>query len=259
MEQLTKVPVNSAFFYTGPVCAPGTTLQAPRLVYPPDNTTIDPSKGFPLRWDDPTGCLPDGDYYVILSTSPDFSSVAYADRRGHMSELWMYPSWAEGAAEDCTRYYWRVMADVTGPQKGPWSETWSFVVNKTGNACPFSALPPTPGPTPTPLPPTITPATPATPRPYLTAKMNVMCRRGPSSLDYPGNDVLFRSWSAWIKGRNPDSTWWYIHFPNNPGNYYCWVWGGAVEVFGDTSQVPIVKPPPPSTSTPEPTTPTPSG
>ncbi len=243
-------------FYTGPVCAPGTKLLAPLLIYPPDNSIVNPTNGFPLRWDDPTGCLPDGDYYLVIAKSADFSSVVYSDRRGYMTELEMYPAWA-GSAEDCTRYYWHVMADLAGSQDGPLSETWSFIVNKTANTCPLSAIPPTTGPTPTPLPPIITPTATPSSLPIAKAKEDVHCRQGPGPAYYSVG-VLFKNYWNYILGRNEDSTWWYIHNPNYPTDSYCWISGKSVIVTGDTSQVPIVQPPPLQTSTPEQPEPTPT-
>ena len=145
-------PGQMAYFYTGPVCAADATLIAPVTIFPPDGTSLDPSTDIALRWDDPTNCLPDGNYYVEISKLPDFTSVVYANQTGHLTELWLSTSWAQEATQDCTKYYWRVQAQPSGPAAGPWSSTASFLVNKIGSACTLIELSPTPPPTASPVP-----------------------------------------------------------------------------------------------------------
>jgi hypothetical protein len=248
--QATRGPGQLGYFYTGPACAAGASLLAPQPVSPPDGTPFDPSVGIILRWDDPTTCLPDGPYNVQIAKSEDFSAVLYASQTGHITELSLSAGWANEAVQNCTRYYWRVQA---GPS-GPWSGAWSFILNKAGGACPLLEASATPIPIPTATPTSI-PQTPMTAPAWLQANVNVNCRRGPSA-EYENLDTLFRNWSARIYGRNPESTWWYIHRPNQED--FCWVWGGAVTLTGDTSQVPVVVPPPPPTASPLPPTSTPS-
>jgi hypothetical protein len=251
-------PGQMAYFYTGPVCAADATLIAPVTIFPPDGTSLDPSTDIALRWDDPTNCLPDGNYYVEISKLPDFTSVVYANQTGHLTELWLSISWAQEATQDCTKYYWRVQAQPSGSAAGPWSSTASFLVNKIGSACPLIEVSPTPTITASPVPTeTLVPQTPIIQVPVLEANENVNCRRGPS-IEYDNLDTLYKGWSSRIYGRNEDSTWWYINSPNIAPKYYCWVWGGSVTITGDTSQVPVVIPPPPPTITPGPT-PTPGG
>jgi len=90
---------------------------------------------------------------------------------------------------------------------------------------------------------------------WLQANVNVNCRGGPGP-EYDNLDTLFKNWSAPIYGRNPESTWWYVHRPSQQD--FCWVWGGAVTILNDTSQVPVVVPPPPPTASPLPPTSTPA-
>jgi hypothetical protein len=246
--QAERGPGQLGYFYTGPVCAAGEPLQAPQLITPPNNTPLDPSTTIVLRWDDPTLCLPDGSYSVQVAKTADFSSALYASQTGKITELSLPAGWTTDVVTDCTRYYWRVRAEPDGATPGAWSVTNSFIINKVGGACslldatPTAQLAPTATATPIPQTPIAAPA-------WLQANVNVNCRNGPGP-EYLIIDTLNKSWSARIYGRNPESTWWYINTPNIAVHYYCWIWGGAVTITGDTSQVPIVEPPPPPTYTP---------
>jgi hypothetical protein len=256
--QAVRGPGQTAYFYTGPVCAADATLTAPVAIFPSEGTSLDPSAGVTLRWDDPMNCVPDGNYYVEVSKLADFTSVVYADQNGRLTELALSTTWAQDATQDCTKYYWRVQTQPSGSVAGPWSSTASFLLNKVGSACPLIEASPTPTATLAPLPTdTPIPTIQIIQVPVLEANENVNCRRGPSA-EYDNLDTLFRGWSSRIYGRNEESTWWYINSPNIAPKYYCWVWGGSVTITGDTSQVPVVVPPPPPTVTPEPTN-TPGG
>jgi hypothetical protein len=259
--QAVRGPGQLAYFYTGPVCAADAALMAPVAIFPPEGASLDSSAGVTLRWDDPTNCLPDGNYYVEVSKLSGFTAVVYANQTGHLTELWLASSWAQDATQDCTKYYWRVQAQPSGPVTGPWSSTASFLVNKIGSACTLIETSPTPTATASPVPPaTPIPQTPMTAPAWLQANENVNCRRGPG-VEYDNLDTLIKGWSARIYGRNENSTWWYINSPNIAVGYYCWVSGNSVTVTGDTSQVPVVVPPQPPTPTnpPPPPTATPIG
>jgi hypothetical protein len=62
--QAVRGPGQLAYFYTGPVCAADAALMAPVAVYPPEGASLDPSTRVTLRWDDPTNCLPDGNFEI---------------------------------------------------------------------------------------------------------------------------------------------------------------------------------------------------
>jgi hypothetical protein len=247
------------YFYTGPVCAADATLMAPIAIFPPDGTSLDPSTGVTLRWDDPMNCIPDGNYYVEVSKLPDFAAVVYANQTGRLTELALSTTWAQEATLDCTKYYWRVQTQPAGPAAGPWSSTASFLVNKIGSACTLIEVSPTPTTVipASPVPPTATETSLPT-AVFLQANQNTNCRSGPGT-EYPILDTLYYNMSQVVRGRNEDSTWWYINTPNIAVGYYCWVWGKTVTLSGgDPSQVPVVAPPPEPTVTPEPTS-TPGG
>ena len=258
--QPVRGPGQLAYFYTGPVCAADATLAVPVAVFPPEGASLDPSVAITLRWDDPTNCLPDGYYSVEISKSPDFASVVYANQTGRLTELWLSVSWAQEATQDCTKYYWRVQARPSGSAAGPWSATASFLVNKIGSACTLievSSPTPTLAVPPSPVPPTAT-ETSFPQAVFLQANKNTNCRSGPGP-EYPILDTLYYNMSQVARGRNEDSTWWYINSPNIAPGYFCWVWGQTVTLSGgDPSQLPIIPPPPEPTVTPEPTS-TPGG
>jgi hypothetical protein len=67
--------------------------------------------------------------------------------------------------------------------------------------------------------------------------------------DYLG--ALLEGETAEIHGINPDGNFWYIENPDSPGEY-CWITAAYAQVTGDTSQVPVLTPPPTPTHTPVP-------
>jgi hypothetical protein len=258
--QRVRGPGQLAYFYTGPVCAADAGLAAPVPIFPPEGASLDPSAAITLRWDDPSNCTPEGNYYVEIAKSPDFASVVLANQNGHLTELWLSVSWAQEATQDCTKYYWRVQAQSSGKAIGPWSATSSFLVNKIGSACTLieaSSPTPTLAVPPSPVPPTAT-ETSFPQAVFLQANKNTNCRSGPGP-EYPILDTLYYNMSQVARGRNEDSTWWYINSPNIAPGYFCWVWEQTVTLSGgDPSQLPIIPPPPEPTVTPEPTS-TPGG
>jgi hypothetical protein len=109
---------------------------------------------------------------------------------------------------------------------------------------------PTPSPTPT-LTPTITP-TSTPPAPMVSVSIDTNCRFGPGDVyDYLG--ALLVGETSEVVGKNSGETFWYIHNPDPPPEF-CWIWGHYAAVEGDTSQLPVLTPPP--TPTPK-VTPTP--
>jgi len=104
---------------------------------------------------------------------------------------------------------------------------------------PTSAEPPTPEFTPT---PSVPPATPTPSVPMAVVNVNSNCRSGPSTLYTPALAVLRQGDRTEIHGRNSDRSWWVVQIPGK--NADCWIWGNNVNVEGDTSNVPIINPPP---------------
>ncbi len=92
-----------------------TKLAPPVLVSPQNYSTVMPDSGN-LTWN----AVPDAEsYYVLLSTSPDFSGALINDSvSGYTS--YPYP----GLMKDMT-YYWKVKA-ANALNGGKWSETWTF-------------------------------------------------------------------------------------------------------------------------------------
>ena len=120
-------------------------------------------------------------------------------------------------------------------------------------ACGFpllKSIPPTPVPagtlpisTWTPLP-TLTPSPTLPPTPsaaQLTPKPNspvINCRSGPD-VAYPSLDTINSGQIAVIAGRDDNSTWWYVHNPNNT-DQFCWVSASVSTTSGDLSNLPVI-------------------
>jgi hypothetical protein len=75
---------------------------------------------------------------------------------------------------------------------------------------PLPTVNPLPSPTPTPTVPIAWPA-----------DKGVNCRYGPGT-EWVTNGALLIGQTATIKGKNADSSWWYVSTPNDPGTP-CWV------------------------------------
>ncbi len=101
--------------------------------------------------------------------------------------------------------------------------------------------PPTPTPTPSETP---TP-TPCVPR--VSVSTNTNCRSGPGqAYDYLG--ALLTGEEAEIVGQSTVPNYFVIDNPDNPGQD-CWLWGQYAEVVCDTSDLPMMTPPPTPTPT----------
>ncbi len=122
--------VDWGIFRTGPECvviSPG-TMSAPVLLYPPDGSVWDIRTPL-FEWDDPTTCIPPGDYKVQISETPTFTDPIEVS--SVLPYLGVQPPWTTSELSDCTRYYWRVKIDLrdrVDSEDGPWSETWSFTI-----------------------------------------------------------------------------------------------------------------------------------
>jgi hypothetical protein len=99
------------------------------------------------------------------------------------------------------------------------------------------------------LTPTVT-LTPTPSVPMVSVSVNTNCRYGPGMVyEYLGG--LLVGETAVIHGRNQYGNFWYIENPDEPGGY-CWISAAYAQVSGDTSQVPVLTPPPTPTYTPVP-------
>jgi hypothetical protein len=107
---------------------------------------------------------------------------------------------------------------------------------------------PTPSPTPTPTA-TITP-TDTPPPPIVSVSIDTNCRFGPGDVyEYLG--ALLVGESSEVVGKNSSETFWYIQNPDPPPEF-CWIWGHYAAIEGDTSQLPVLTPPPTPTPSPVP-------
>jgi len=123
------------------------------------------------------------------------------------------------------------------------------------NAALTQAAQPTEIPTDTPEPATpttessptsdFTPTASSTPEPtvpMVVFRVGSNCRTGPSTDYNPPMTTLAEGTRAEIRGRNSNSSWWYVQPANSSSQ--CWVFGDNVNVQGDTSGIPVVVPPP---------------
>ncbi len=133
----------------------------PRLTDPSDGAVIDTLRSFStpdgeetpgvivdLVWEDDTNCLPTDGYRVEVSTSPGFPhdsrTNAWNEESG-LHAIWFIAPWVDW--EECQQYYWRVTGLMPEPERDQMSETFTFIINTAGLACPaFEVGPVTLGP-----------------------------------------------------------------------------------------------------------------
>ena len=92
----------------------------------------------------------------------------------------------------------------------------------------------------------ITPAIAPTPTPTASPPMAVLlqntnCRIGPGA-DYRNLATLLQGAAVPIIGQDPYRAWWLVRVP--AGAIQCWIAMTAADAVGNTSAVPVVKPPP---------------
>lgn len=227
-------------FSTGPVCGAGEMPVAPRPHWFPNDWTVDPTPGFSLEWNNNLTCWPEDGFVVQLSRTPTFTRVI--EMTTPMESLWVYSGMvADLPIANCTRYFWRVRADLPGRDDEPWSETWTFTTHIPMTFCLEDVFRPYLDELPI-----VTP-------PIATLIDDAACRSGPS-MDYAIVDYLAQGLSLPISGRNPTSTWWQVYLPNLNS---CWVYEDLVDIGGDTGLVMVIDPEPPhlvlptATHTPE--------
>jgi len=93
---------------------------------------------------------------------------------------------------------------------------------------------------PSPIPSATLSPTPSVPQ-VTPNSVNVNCRSGPD-VAYSATSVLMFGQTAQIKGRNDDSSWWYIYDPANPGQF-CWVAASVVTTSGNLAGLAVIAPP----------------
>ncbi len=97
-------------------------------------------------------------------------------------------------------------------------------------------------------PATVTETATLTPSvPLINAEQDTRCRLGPSTV-YNVVGFLLTTEQSTVQGKDSGGEWWYIENPKKPGSF-CWVWGGSTKVSGDTSELPVITPPPTPTFT----------
>ena len=231
-------------FNTSPLCSVSDRLSAPRLRWPPNGWTVDPTTTITLEWDSTMTCWPDDHWTVQISRSPSFAHpFEFADYP--MEGVWIHNFFAADVGiTNCSRVYWRAKPNMEGVDDEPFSEVWSFYAQTPGVICP-----PDLGPWITPIPYVTVPPEeiPGYPIPIATTLEDAPCWSGPS-MEYVILDYLVPGQQLEIEGRDQANTWWYV---NDPAlNKACWVYGERVEASGDLSQVPVQQAPPLPTRTP---------
>ncbi len=129
-------PAATSWFYTGPVCSNPAGMLPVDLVTPENHAILNATDGISYFWDDPTNCLVDGLFELQISLYADFHE--YWHRVPILQT--QYPGSPSDPAftyTDGTRYYWRVMTDPSGPQEGPYSEVYTFLVDNTNGTPQF--------------------------------------------------------------------------------------------------------------------------
>ena len=74
--------------------------------------------------------------------------------------------------------------------------------------------------------------------PTIVANADTNCREGPDTA-YLRVGMLLANQTSTVRGRNADSSWWYIDNPNVAGGS-CWVWGGSTSVQGNANNLPVI-------------------
>ena len=199
------------------------SLVTPLLLSPADGAVV---TGEPfLTWSYPdTSCHPYS-YTIDISTEASFTDTSLGFGtldHNETSRQWSLP------AGQC--YYWRVQAYVPDV-KGPPSSAWKFCLTASTTATPSATT--------------------------LTLLKNANCRLGPGTA-YDSVDAFPQGTSVAIKGRNEDSSWFWVLKPS--GSSRCWISASVGTASGNWQTVPVIAAPPlPATATSEPTDLTPPG
>jgi hypothetical protein len=232
------------YFNTGPRCSVSDRLGAPRLRWPPNGWTVDPTSTITLEWDSTMTCWPDNDWTVQISRTESFvHPFEFTDYP--MEGVWIHNFFAEDVGiTNCSRVYWRARPNMAGVEDEPFSETWSFYAKTPGVICPLDH-----GPWITPIPyvPLPPDEIPESPLPMAAVIEAAVCWSGPS-MEYVILDYLTPGQQLPIQGRDLGNAWWYVDDPVL--NKACWVYGEHVQTSGDLNQVPIQQAPPVPTRTP---------
>jgi len=238
-------PVSSdQYFFVGPDCVQS-ELIPPIQLGPSDGATVVELRPT-LAWQNPLPCHPEH-YWVDLSTDPLFPTIANGGQSiGPMTTF--EPS---SDLENCETYYWRVKARTTSGS-GPFSPTWSFLVNTPGTFCAIELE----------IPEFIETQPPGPPE--FRGLKNANCRRDPWINDNEAG-MLAMGQTATLMGLSQDGYWGFFKLLNGRE---CWVVLTAVEAQPpgsvDFTTIPFVdhdpKPEPeaPAPEAPPPPAPSPS-
>jgi hypothetical protein len=193
------------------VCTDPDEMQPVDLISPADDATFAAADDILFAWDDPTPCLVDGLFEIQISKSPTFEDYEY---RVPILQTRYTIAGADIPLEECTRYYWRVKTDPSGPPEEPFSGSRSFYVHTPGYMCLIGIEP----------------------VPWITLPANTNCRKGPSTR-FGVDDTAFAGVPLEIRGRNPDGTWLQVLSANL--GHMCWIYPEGAKIEGDISGVQV--------------------
>ncbi|MBU6997127.1 MAG: carboxypeptidase regulatory-like domain-containing protein [Theionarchaea archaeon] len=112
---------STAYFTTGTCSGESTTtLSAPTLVSPANNTSWTQNLYPTFQWQAVTGAT---SYTIQISRSTDFTST-YKEKEATVYNTYYI---IDTALTNCSSYYWRVRA-LNSDGSGSWSSTWKFTI-----------------------------------------------------------------------------------------------------------------------------------
>ncbi len=209
-------PSSLGHFFIGPVCTDPDEMQPVDLISPADDATFAAADDILFAWDDPTECLVDGLFEIQISKSPTFADYEY---RVPILQTRYTIAGADIPLEECTRYYWRVKTDPSGPPEEPFSASRSFYVHTPGYMC-LIGIEPVPW------------------EPWVTVPVDTNCRKGPSTR-FGVDDTAFAGVPLEVRARNADGSWLQVMSANL--GHVCWIYPDEAPVDGDLGKVPVLE------------------
>ena len=191
------------YFVVGSRCAASALLVPPVLLEPADKAVIEELSP-KFIWSNSLGCFPEK-YIVEISTDSSFTDVKDREEMAGSSTYYQ-PSFELLDLLSCKTYYWRVQVE----KNGPFSETRSFIIQRSGENCPIEAD--------LQVPEALLPPDLVGPPPIFQGIKNANCRSNPW---VAGNEVGFiaKGDMVTLLGVNDARTWGFLRLDNGRE---CW-------------------------------------